>query len=219
MPRNERFKRAAYVSQFSSELQRFLGIYTIFTPEQKEQLLNDATKKHISNVDEALVERLYSQASGLENSLSKLLFIDTRMSLSDNLLVFNDKMTMSNSLEMRVPFLDVELVKFIESLPSSYKLRGKTGKYIHKKAVEKWLPGEIVYRKKRGFETPMDKWLQSDLAHTAKDIINAKNSACSKYFDYKYINKMIDQHQSRKENFRRHIFTLLSFELWHKTYL
>lgn len=218
VPRNERFKRAAYVSRFSSELQRFLGIYTIFTPEQKDQLLNDATKKHIRNVDEVLVERLYSQASGLENSLSKILFIDTRMGLSDNLLLFNDKMTMANSLEMRVPFLDVELVKFVESLPASFKLRGRTGKYIHKKAVEKWLPGEIIYRKKRGFETPMDKWLQSDLAYMAKDIFNAKDSACSKYFDYKYINKMIDQHQTRKENFRRHIFTLLSFELWHKTF-
>ncbi len=218
VPRNERFKRAAYVSKFSSELQRFLGIYTIFTPEQKEQLLNDATKKHIRDVDEILIERLYSQASGLKDSLAKMLFIDTRMGLSDNLLLFNDKMTMANSLEMRVPFLDVELVKFVESLPSSFKLRGKMGKYLHKKAVEKWLPQEIIYRKKRGFETPMDKWLQSDLAHTAKGIFNAKDSACSKYFMLSSINKMIEQHQNRKENFRRHIFMLLSFELWHKNF-
>ncbi|WKZ15021.1 MAG: asparagine synthase (glutamine-hydrolyzing) [Candidatus Jettenia caeni] len=216
LPRNERFKRAVYVSKFSSEAQRFLGIYTIFTPEQKDQLLNDDVQGLMRNVDEMLVERLYSQTSQLKDSLSKITFIDTRMGLPDNLLLFNDKMTMANSLEMRVPFLDIGLIMFLESLPASFKLRGTTGKIIHKKAVEKWLPKEIIYRKKRGFETPMDTWLQSDLAQVAKNIINAKDSACSSYFSLPYINKMIDQHQNRKENFRRHIFALLSFELWCK---
>ncbi|MBI4652625.1 asparagine synthase, partial [Candidatus Desantisbacteria bacterium] len=218
IPRNERFKRAAYVSKFKSELQRFLGIYTIFTPVQKEFLFNIDVKKTINNVDDILVERLYSKTGGLNDSLSRIMFIDTRMSLSDNLLLFNDKITMANSLEMRVPFLDLELVKFLESLPSSFKLRGKTRKYIHKEAVKKWLPDKIIYRKKRGFETPMDKWLQSDLSSKAREIFNAKNSACSQYFILSNINKMIQQHQKGEENFCRHIFALLSFELWYQSF-
>ena len=218
LPRNERVKRAAYISQFSTELQRFLGVYTIFTPIQKEHLLKADVKKHLHNADEALVERLYSQTSELKDSLSKILFIDTRMSLSDNLLLFNDKITMANSLEMRVPFLDIELVKFLESLPSSFKLKGLNRKYIHKKAVEKWLPKEIIYRKKRGFATPMDEWLQTSLAKVTKKLLNAKDSACKEYFNLDFINKMIDQHQKRKKNFQRHIFALLSFELWYKNF-
>jgi len=218
LSRNERVKRAAYISQFSTELQRFLGVYTIFTPIQKEHLLKADVKKHLHNADEALVERLYSQTGELQDSLSKMLFIDTRMSLSDNLLLFNDKITMANSLEMRVPFLDVELVQFLESLPSSFKIKMANRKYIHKKAVEKWLPKEIIYRKKRGFATPMDEWLQTGLAKVTKKILNAKDSACREYFKLDFINKMIDQHLKRKKNFQRHIFALLSFELWHKTF-
>lgn len=218
IPRNERLKRAAYASRFPNELQRFLGTYTIFTPLQKEYLVLPEVKKRLHNVDESLVENLYSQTSMLDDSLSKILFIDTRMSLSDNLLLFNDKMTMANSLEMRVPFLDIEFVKFVESLPSRLKLNGLSRKYIHKKAVEKWLPKEIIYRKKRGFSTPMDEWLQKDFAKTAKNLFNKKDSACRKYFNLNFINRMIDQHQNRKEDFKRHIFLLLSFELWHKTF-
>jgi asparagine synthase (glutamine-hydrolysing) len=195
-----------------------MGIYTIFTLSQRENLLKENIKNLIHNEDEALLERLYSQAYELQDPLSKMLYIDTRMSLSDNLLLFNDKMTMANSLEMRVPYLDIELVQFVESLPSSFKIRRLNRKYIHKKAVEKWLPGEIIYRKKRGFATPMDEWLQTDLAKTTKKILNLKNSACGEFFNLDFINNMIDQHQRRKEDFKRHIFALLSFELWYKTF-
>lgn len=217
-PKNERIRRFAYASRFTEESQRFLSIYTIFTPEEKTHLVNGDTKKRMINIDQALVDRLNSQASGLKDSLSKIMFIDARMSLSDNLLLFNDKMTMANSLEMRVPFLDIDLVRFLESLPSEFKLNGWTTKYIHKKAAETWLPREIIHRKKRGFETPMDKWLQFNLADTARDIFNAKDSACGKYFELSYINKIINAHRDRRENFQRQIFALLSFELWHKSF-
>ena len=218
LPRNERLRRAVYASKFPAELQRFLAIYTIFTPEQKMQMVNDDIKKQMANADKILIDRLYSQTSNLKDSLSKMMFIDARMSLSDNLLLFNDKMTMANSLEMRVPFLDLELARFLESLPSEFKLKAGIMKYIHKKALEKWLPAELIYRKKRGFETPMDKWLQSDLAGAAIDILSAKDSACNKYFSFSYINKMIEDHRSRKRNFQRQIFALLSFELWYKNF-
>lgn len=218
LPRNEQLKRAIYANRFPLGVDRFLAIYTIFTPRQKDSLFNDEIKNHLSNCDKEMVERLYAQSTRLKGSLAKLMFIDTRMSLSDNLLLFNDKVTMANSLEMRVPFLDIDLVKFIESLPASLKLRGLQGKYIHKNAVLKWLPKEIAYRKKRSFETPMDKWLRSDLADTARQIINERNSSCRRYFSISYINKMIEQHQAGKENLHRHIFLLLSFEIWHRTF-
>jgi asparagine synthase (glutamine-hydrolysing) len=199
-------------------MERFLAIYTIFTPEQKEHLLNKDVKQQTRNVDLELIKRLYDQASGLKDSLAKILFIDTRKTLADNLLLFGDKITMANSLEMRVPFLDVELIKFVETLPSEMKLKGGVHKYIHKTAVKKWLPDEIIYRKKRGFSTPMDTWLQTDFAKEAGDLFNDSNSACRKYFNIEFINEMLNKHQNRKENFQRNIFALLSFEIWHKTF-
>jgi asparagine synthase (glutamine-hydrolysing) len=218
LPRNERLKRASYASKFTNEIERFLAIYTIFTPEQKTCLLNEDTKSKMDNEDLELLRPLYSKTNQLDDSLSKILFIDTRMKLSDDLLMFGDKMTMANSLEMRVPYLDKELVNFLETLPSNFKLRGNKHKYIHKKAAQAWLPPEIIERKKRGFETPMDEWLQGSFAEDAKKIFNDSNSAGRKFFNPDYLNKMIDLHRSGKENYLRHIFALLSFEMWYRTF-
>ncbi len=218
LPRNERFKRAIYASQYRQEYMRFLGIYTIFTPPMKERLIAKGIREKVKNVDAELIQYWYQQTSGLSDSLSKILYLDTRMLLPDDLLLFGDKMTMANSLEMRVPYLDLELVLFLESLPSHFKLKGTTGKYIHKRASAKWIPPEIIHRKKRGFVTPMDKWLQSSLAGFARRLINAPHSGCREYFDTAYINTMIDDHQRHRENYQRHIFALLSFELWYQTF-
>jgi asparagine synthase (glutamine-hydrolysing) len=218
LPRNERLKRAAYASQYSNEIERFLAIYTIFTPEQKSKLLREDVKEKITNEDIGLLKPLYSRSEKLDDSLSKILFIDTRMKLSDDLLMFGDKMTMANSLEMRVPYLDKELIKFLETLPSNLKLKGNKHKYIHKKASEKWLPSEIINRKKRGFEIPMDEWLQGSFADDAKKIFNDENSASRNFFNLNYLNEMIDSHKTGKENYLRHIFALLSFETWYKTF-
>ncbi|HZY80877.1 MAG TPA: asparagine synthase (glutamine-hydrolyzing) [Cyclobacteriaceae bacterium] len=220
LPRNERFKRAAYASRFSNEVERFLAIYTIFTPEQKVKLLNPDLQRKINGqlTDISMIERLYNETAKLDDSLSRILYIDTRMSLSDNLLLFGDKMSMANSLEMRVPFLDVPLIEFIESLPPEMKLHGNVHKYIHKQAVKKWLPDNIIYRKKRGFATPMDQWLQSDLANVARDLFNDSQSASRKYFNIEYVNQLLDKHQNKKENYQRAIFGLLSFEIWHKSF-
>jgi len=219
LPRNERLKRFAYASSFADGMERMLAIYTIFTPEQKAKLLRPDVRALLKDVDRELVQRLYDESTSLGDSLSKLLYVDTRMSLSDNLLLFGDKMSMANSLEMRVPFLDIELIKFIESLPPSMKLKGVTHKYIHKRAVKKWLPDEVIHRKKRGFVTPVDEWLQRDLSDVARDQFNDPASAVRTYFDLGYVNHMLDQHKKRRENFQRGIFALLSFEVWHRCFL
>ena len=140
------------------------------------------------------------------------------MSLSDDLLIFGDKMAMANSLEMRVPFLDVELIKFLETLPSNFKLRMMNHKYIHKKALNKWLPKEIINRKKRGFQTPLDEWLQADFSDDVKDIFNSSNSFIRDIFNMNEINILINKHKNNKENYTRNIFILLSLEMWHQKF-
>jgi asparagine synthase (glutamine-hydrolysing) len=218
LPRNERIKRALNVSSFKSDRERFLAIYTIFTQETKQKLFRKEFYRDSFYGDKAIVGNWYESSCSLPDPLSKLLYIDTRMSLSDDLLLFGDKVCMANSLEMRVPFLDVELVNFLETLPPEFKLKGRTGKYIHKKALTKWLPEKIINRKKRGFSTPMDEWLQNDLADKLKKLINREDSACRIYFNLNFINRMIDLHKSRKENYMRHLFILMSFEIWHRNF-
>ena len=217
LPRAGRMKQASSVAKFSTDIDRLIAAYSIFTPEQRSKLAPTLSRN--GRMELARLTELLEAASGLPDLLSKTMYIDTRMSLADDLLLFNDKITMANSLEMRVPFLDLELVAFLETLPSNLKVRGITRKYIHKKAVEAWLPSEIVHRKKRGFQTPMDTWLQNDLASAAQTLFEQSDSACGRYFDVAFIREMIAAHKKRRDDHQKRLYALLCFELWHRTWI
>jgi asparagine synthase (glutamine-hydrolysing) len=153
------------------------------------------------------------------DALTQLLYLDTHINLPDYLLMVADKTSMANSLEVRVPLIDYRLIEFIETLPPSFKLNGMTGKYIHKKAMEKWLPDKIVHRKKKGFENPVDRWFRTDMRPFVEECLLSKDSSIATYFDQEKVAEMLRLDRARKEEFRRHIFLLVSFELWHRTFI
>ena len=148
-----------------------------------------------------------------------MLYIDTRASLPDDLLMVADKTSMANSLESRVPFLDCRLVEFIESLPPSLKLNGFNGKYLHKKAVEKWLPKAVVRRKKKGFANPVENWFRVGMKAFVRDCLLSADSSMAAYFDQSYIQKILDLDCDGKQQYRRHIYLLVSLELWHRAFM
>ena len=218
LPCNNAIDRGIYSSQFSEELDRFIGIYTLFTPDQKAKLYKSEISGLISESQRRLFAEHFKHADSSGGALSKLLFLDTRTMLPDNLLLFNDKMTMANSIENRVPYLDIDLINFIESLPMKFKLRGQTGKYLHRKAAEQWLPLSVINRKKRGFETPVGDWFKQELAHTLLDLVESPSSLSAIYFDVRFIKEMINQHQLKRKDYQRHLFILLSLELWYRNF-
>lgn len=217
-PTSNAIERGVYSSQFKDELDRFIAIYTMFTPDLKKQLYQDNIAPLINKSQRVHFEKYYNQTDPKSDSLSKLLFLDTRGMLPDNLLIFNDKMTMANSIENRVPYLDIDLINFIETLPITLKLRGKVGKYIHRKAAEKWLPDSIINRKKRGFETPVGDWFKEELASNLIDLIDSDQSFSKQYFNIVAIKNMIHLHKEKKKDYRRNLFMLLSLELWYKNF-
>jgi asparagine synthase (glutamine-hydrolysing) len=151
--------------------------------------------------------------------LTQMLYIDTRASLPDDLLMVSDKTSMANSLEARVPYLDYRLVEFIESLPPHLKLKGMQGKYLHKKALEKWLPREVIQRKKKGFANPINQWLRASMQRYVGDCLLSDSSATRRYFNQDYIRSLVAQHEAGEQNYLRHIYLLISFELWHQKFL
>ncbi|NEM97753.1 asparagine synthase (glutamine-hydrolyzing) [Pontibacter burrus] len=218
LPNSSTIDRGIYSSGFKNEIDRFVAIYTLFTPDLKKKLYQDDLLDMIGQDQKLFFANHYAHADPTGSSLSKLLFIDTRSMLPDNLLLFNDKLTMANSIENRVPYLDIDLVNFIESLPEKFKLNGHTGKYIHRKAAQDFLPTQIINRKKRGFETPVHEWLRSELSATLLDIINSENSFSRTYFNRGFISKMVEQHRNNKKDYHKHLFILLSLELWYKNF-
>lgn len=215
IPINATLTRGFYASNFNEDLDRFIAIYTLFTPDLKRHLFKQESDSFSKENQRFLFEKNFIPGRGFRDSLSKLLYLDTRTMLPDNLLLFNDKITMANSLENRVPYLDLELVNYLETLPLKFKLRGKIGKYVHRKAAEGWLPSSVINRKKRGFATPIDEWLKSDFSDLLLDLINSSKSLSKQYFNVNFIQSMISDHKNRKKDLQRQLFIILSLELWY----
>ncbi len=154
--KNQKFRRAVNSLSERDALTRFVKIYSFYTSEMKGRLFQPWLLGEISSDGveaRRVLARLQGDVEGLD-PLSQMTYIDTRANLPDDLLMVADKTAMANSLEARVPFLDYRVVEFIESLPSSLKLRGLHGKYLHKKAAEKWLPTKCCGTQEKGFRQP-----------------------------------------------------------------
>jgi len=219
--RMEKVKRGLTSLGEQDMLTRFAKVYSFFSAEMKDQLYTGKLKSW-HEADPYATRRALAALQGDVAHLdpvTQMLYIDTRASLPDDLLMVGDKTSMANSLEVRVPFLDYRLVEFIESLPPSLKLRGFTGKYLHKKALLKWLPKEVVYRKKKGFDNPMAKWLRTSMRPLVEDCLLSSTSSMGRYFDQDYIRHLLEDDRSGKEHYLRHIYLLLSLELWHRSFI
>ena len=219
--RMERLKRGLTSLGEVDVLTRFTKVYSFFNAEMKAHLCKGALKERFDKdpygTKEAL-RRLQSDVHHLD-PLTQMLYIDARANLPDDLLMVADKTSMANSLEVRVPFLDYRLVQFIETLPPQLKLNGLTAKYLHKKAVTKWLPREVIYKRKKGFAHPIAHWLRSSMKPLVDDCLLSSESGISRYFDQGYIRNILERDRAGKDNFMRHIYLLLSLELWHREFL
>jgi asparagine synthase (glutamine-hydrolysing) len=217
----ERLKRGIDALAEPDILTRFAKVYSFFSADMKAHLYKGELKSRFDKdpygTRQAL-QRLQRDVQHLD-PLSQMLYIDTRASLPDDLLMVADKTSMANSLEVRVPYLDYRLVEFVETLPQNLKLHGMTGKYLHKKALTKWLPHEVAYRKKKGFVHPIASWLRGPMKPFVEDCLLGSGSALRRYFDQDYLRHMIKRHQEGKEQYMRHIYLLVSLELWHRNFL
>ena len=219
--RFERLKRGVSSLSEPDMLTRFTKMYSFFSAEMKEQLFKGPLLAQIAKdayrSKEAL-RRLQGDVQHLD-PVTQMLYIDTRANLPDDLLMVGDKTSMANSLEVRVPFLDYRLVEFIESLPLVLKLNGLTGKYLHKKAMVKWLPKEVVYRKKKGFANPVEDWFRTKMRPFVEECLLSPRSGVGHFFDQEYIRRMLEKDREGTEQLRRHLYLLVSFELWYRTFM
>jgi asparagine synthase (glutamine-hydrolysing) len=162
------------------------------------------------------VRRLQSHVQG-QGVLESMLYIDTKTWLPDDLLVKADKMTMANSVELRVPLLDHKVLEFAAGLPSNLKIRGFTTKYLAKKALAKRIPRSILHRPKAGFPVPYEAWLKKDLRGWANDILLDRTTTSRGYFGKGRVERLLSANQDQRGNFKA-IFSLITLELWHRAF-
>ena len=150
-----------------------------------------------------------------QHDLNKMLYVDTKTWLPDDLLIKADKITMANSLELRVPLLDHKVLEFAAALPPEYKLRGFDTKYILKRAFRDKVPEEILKRKKTGFPVPYGQWMAKDIRDWVQDVLRDQKTLERGYFKKDSITEILDN----SAVLPKEVFSLLTLELWHRVFV
>jgi asparagine synthase (glutamine-hydrolysing) len=219
LPGLRRPKIALYALSLDDETARLTNWFPLFNEEMLADLLSERVKQ---GVDGRTARNVFADHLGqtdATDSLSRLLYVDTKLWLPDDLLARGDKTSMAASLEARVPLLDHKLVEFAASLPSSLKVRRLTRKYLLKKVAAAWLPPEIVTRKKQGFPIPISLWFRNE-AHTfVRDNLSSGAVARRGLFDPRYVERILDEHDRGFADHGSLIWGLLGVELWYRLFI
>ena len=144
----------------------------------------------------------------------RMLYQDTVMYLPGDILTKVDRMSMANSIEVRVPLLDHRIVEFSASLPFHLKYRGRTSKIVPKHALRELLPKKLLAQRKHGFAVPIQRWFRVELRAHFQDIVLSKTARCGSYLNCETIRALFDAHCSGKEHYGHHLWALLMFEHW-----
>jgi asparagine synthase (glutamine-hydrolysing) len=207
--RNENISRGLKTLAIGSEIERFLAAWEVFNKEEIVKLISTSDSVSFQRI--SYFHKLLN-CDTKHNSVEKMMALDVRLNLADDLLNYTDKITMNFALECRVPMLDLELVKFIESLPVHLKLNLRGGKIIHKQFARDILPDKIINRKKKGFLSPTNNWFKNE-ADIIKEILLTNGTNFSKVFNQSFVAKIIKQH-TQGFNKEKQIFLLLSIYFW-----
>ena len=200
----------------SDTAERFRQAYALFTDEQVARLFPHAKNHTTEKIQEWLAWLPEDKAL---TSAEKMMRVDTRMNLADDLLLYGDKISMAFALEARVPMLDIELMAFVESLPLHYRSTLKRTKIVHKLAAEKYLPSHIVNRKKKGFQVPFGEWSKTVWKNTVENWLLDEGNPLFNTIERKGVEHIWNQHLQGNQNLSKQIFALLTLSMWSKTYL
>ena len=154
------------------------------------------------------------EGARFEDTLAEVLYLDFRLYLEDNLLVKIDRASMACSLELRTPFLDHRLVEFAAGLPAALKVSRFRLKHILKRAVEPWLPHEIVYRQKRGFSVPIAQWIRQELRPLADATLAEDKLKREGILNPPFIRRLLEEHWSGRADHRKALWAVLCFQWW-----
>ena len=192
----------------------FIGQALVFEEDEAKDILNSDYQQSRSVKD--ITDKVYSLVQG-KDDVTKKQFLDIKLFMAGDILQKADKMSMAHSLELRVPFLDKEVMKVGEQIGSEQKITNGTTKYVLRKAAEKSLPEEWFKRKKKGFPVPIKLWFQEEKYYQfVKEYFQA--DYVDQFFDREKINQLLDDHYQGVVNNARKIYTVLVFLVWYKRY-
>jgi asparagine synthase (glutamine-hydrolysing) len=204
-----------HISLASAE--RYLDAGTFFRRDDMKKLFRPEVYELLAQYEPWRAKAEYLESSNC-HWLSNLQGLDMKNYLPLDILTKVDRMSMAHSIETRVPLLDHKLVEFAATIPPEMNLRGGTTKYVLKRAMRGILPESIIDRPKRGFAVPLGYWFRGKLGAYVRDLLLGDTSRHRGFFDGRYIENLVSRHE-RGENLDLQLWTLISFELWSRTFL
>jgi asparagine synthase (glutamine-hydrolysing) len=193
--------------------------YAIFEGEQKRGLYTNGFTAATRGFDPFDTFRAAYEACASPDPVDRALYVDVKTYMVDDILVKVDRMSMAVSLETREPLLDHRLLEFAATVPSSLKLRGKTRKYLLRRALRPRVPASILERGKQGFEPPTGEWLRGPLAEMTHELLTDGRLRDRGIFEDRAVARLWDEHRTGRRDHRERLWTLVMLELWFREYI
>ena len=215
LPRNETLKRGVHSLAIPDRMRRYQNVLSLLPGDQVEGLFHDGllpkdSGDTILNCWEDMNELMEDT-----DELGGLQFLEVRSTLPDELLMYADKLSMAHSLELRVPFVDKEIVEYVERLPASLKVRNGSRKWLHRQVCRSFLPESIVKRPKRGFASNVvDKWFSDAFESKMADSVLDSSSRIYQYLRPEAVRELFTQHSAGRQDHHKVLFSLVVFEEW-----
>lgn len=217
VPRNERLKRAARLLGAPAGIDRLLRVFEISDGGLRARLTGGPAAEAEAERRQ-LAGTLLADLDGRRDPLEQALYLDTRLFLPDCLLLYGDKTSMAASLEQRVPFLDVELMRFVERIPARLRLRRMKRKSLYREAIAELVPAAAMARRKHPFATPYDDWLRSSLGHEVERIYGPETEL-AQLIDPRTVAGLANEHRRGRADHKRLLYCLLEFGCWHNAFI
>jgi asparagine synthase (glutamine-hydrolysing) len=215
LPRNEALKRGAYSLAIPDRMRRYQHVLSILPENQVDNLFQDGLLDPHSG--DAILES-WNELEGLMDAtdeLGGLQFLEVRSTLPDELLMYADKLSMAHGLELRVPYVDKEIVEYVERLPANLKVRNRSQKWLHHQVCRSFLPDSILKRPKRGFAVKVvDDWFRGAIGNKMADAFLDSNSRIYQYLRPATVRELFEQHASGRHDNHKMLFSLVVFEEW-----
>lgn len=175
--------------------------------------------KPIAANENSLLKSLKNIQDENISRLNQMLYLECKHFLTDHNLNYTDKMTMAHHIETRVPLLDLDLVEFAFTIPNNLKQKGAVGKYIFKKAMEPYLPHDVIYRPKTGFGSPLRAWIDKGMKKVLDDLLGEQSIKARGIFDYEAVKQLREENRLGLIDGSYIILALLNIELWCRTFV
>lgn len=193
---------------------RYIGPAEIMTDELANSLVTSKYKNSETSRD--LTKKYYDEVKNMDD-VSKRLYLDMKMWIVEDILLKADKMTMANSIELRVPLLDKKMWELARTIPVKHKVHNEITKYAFRRAAKNKLPEDWAKRRKLGFVVPFVLWIKEEKYYKiVKEVFN--KDFVSEFFDKDKINKLLDDHFNGITNNGRKVYTIYTFLKWYEIY-